>query len=1014
MIMKGRRITLKCIKLLTVIGILSAFSWIFGGQAAHAVPGWTSPNSYRLLLTVNPRISYRRNSPASVNINFPQTLANMGAAGVFDESTVEVIAYNAAGVPKVFDSSRTGYEQYLLPCRIDKYYKASYVTLNFVLPDQTYTQYAVYFDTKESGNGKPSRYHGLVGDGDFFTEGYERREINACKFDSFADFDGDGDLDLFKGGVEPFIWCYENVGGNRYEDRGKLTNGGQPWTLTSDGGRAWLVVDLNDWDGDGDQDVFASFSVSSDAGNIVIYENTAPPGGTPAFTRRGNLVSKTGVSLGSGWFSAPTIVDWDGDGKKDVIVVKDYQIEVHRNIGTSNSLSNIQLDDGFYVKANGAEIVVFAGRCDLADIDSDGDLDLMTGTQDGHVFWFKNVGTRSNPVFTAGRLIAFYEFMDAHSSVKIHDFDGDGLLDFVVGRFWERTHFGEQPRVYGRMYKNIGTATAPKFQARDAYNGSPYTEKFQMCDAVRQNGVKSIDWNGDGRTDLIASDTDGFVWFFQNITNHLFPVFAPGVKLMSNGQAVRVYAEGNWGGYARCDVVDWDNDTDKDLLVADGRGWLTLYKNIGTATNPVLDTGTRVAAHGYPIDGTGRCTVLVTDWDGDNKKDMIFGMTGEGTSEYYDWESTGGDPSGDFGFLFYKNTGTDIAPSFANQPTWVKAGSTIITYGVRPNLGSFVDWDNDGKKDFIAAEFENNIRFHKNTKVGTGAPQFSSATGVYLINPTVSMMLSGADALDWNRDNDVDIVTGQGHGGSGLRFFERDYIIDKLNSTLPIVSSGASGQGVGVLDAKLTRNGLPVDLPQGIVTASFTNYFYVQSTKGYSGMRVEKAAHGLLVGQNASVSGSVTTNPDGERYVAATSAVPNGSGEIRELALSNKALGGKDLNYDSVYGSGQMGITNGIGLNNIALLVKTLGKCIANLSDTGDYYGNRYLFIDDGSGVTSWYRAIGGSYVEVNGVMVEVDDDTIAVDDYVIARGVSSIEYVNGVYQSKILVRPDMGDIIKM
>jgi hypothetical protein len=49
------------------------------------------------------------------------------------------------------------------------------------------------------------------------------------------------------------------------------------------------------------------------------------------------------------------------------------------------------------------------------------------------------------------------------------------------------------------------------------------------------------------------------------------------------------------------------------------------------------------------------------------------------------------------------------------------------------------------------------------------------------------MMISGADAVDWNRDGDVDIITGQGHGGSGLRFFERDYIEDCLNDTHPIV-----------------------------------------------------------------------------------------------------------------------------------------------------------------------------------------------------------------------------------
>jgi len=41
--------------------------------------------------------------------------------------------------------------------------------------------------------------------------------------------------------------------------------------------------------------------------------------------------------------------------------------------------------------------------------------------------------------------------------------------------------------------------------------------------------------------------------------------------------------------------------------------------------------------------------------------------------------------------------------------------------------------------------------------------------------------------VDWDRDGDVDLLTGQGHGGSGLRFFERDYLEDVRRGTLPVV-----------------------------------------------------------------------------------------------------------------------------------------------------------------------------------------------------------------------------------
>ncbi len=764
--------------------------------AAGATLPWVSPNHNRILLTANPRGVTRSNSPASVDIDFPAIMAAQNIQGTFDKDTIEVVGYDAAGNPKVFDESRTGYEKHLLPWRVESYYRINKVTLHFVMPSHQETQYAVYFDTVESGLGKPQRYAGIVGDGDLFAEGYQRREVNACGYDTFCDFDGDGDLDLFEGGTEPYVYCFENVGNSRFLDRGRMTSGGNLMTFPMDGNnRSWNSIEFCDFDGDGDKDLFVYSPTGPYAAQLLRFENTTPAGGPPVFTNRGVLLTQSGKSIGS----IVTFVDWDGDGKTDVLGSKDSLVNFFRNVGTSNSIQNMTLADAVYIKANGVEIDVMNPRMDCPDIDNDGDLDLFMGTEEGRVFWFENVGTRTAPVFTIGRIIAFYEFMDQRAGVRVADFTGDGLLDFVVGRYWERTQWGEQPRVYGRMYKNIGTATAPKFQAVDAAGGAPYTERFQIVDAVRQNGVRAVDWDNDGRTDLLGADTDGFVWWFRNQTNHLFPVFASGVKLVAGGQVLRVYGEEDYNraaGYARCEVCDWNNDGRKDLLVADGRAWLWLYLNEGTDAAPVLAAGVRVQANGKPIDGTSRGSVLVCDWNNDGKKDVIFGMVGHGAplaSVYYDWPHLNADPTNDRGFLFYRNTGSDANPVLA-YPKWLTAGpnNDVITY-TRPNLGSFVDWDGDGKKDFIGCEFEHNSRFYKNT--GSGAPnsepQFgSSASGVFIVQPFTVQMMSGADAIDWNRDGDLDILTGQGHGGSGLRFYERDYINDYIGNTFPIITVG--------------------------------------------------------------------------------------------------------------------------------------------------------------------------------------------------------------------------------
>ena len=745
---------------------------------------WRSPNKYRLLLKVDPRGVARSNSPVSVDIDFVQVLHDNGIPGQFDEHTIEVVAYDSSGSPRVFDESRAGYERYLLPWRLEKYYGIHKVTLSFVMPDETCMKYAVYFDTAGSGLGKPKRYQGIVGNGDFFRQGYGRREIGATHFDCFSDLDGDGDLDLFKGGVEPFIYCYENVGHNHFIDRGRLTSGGKLFTLPKNDGnnRSWVVSHFYDWDQDGDQDFFPSFMDGPYAGKIVFFENTTVPQGQLTFVDRGPMKTVSGTPLAGGkqaggWFpSVVFVVDFDGDddGLTDIILGYNNHCYLYRNLGANGS-GGWRLADAVTIQAGSEDIELFNPCFDVADVDNDGDWDLFGAPQAGEILFFENVDTsvpRAHPTFAKGVIIAhndLYVQPSSHPRLKVADFTGDGLLDFVVDRAWELTDLNHPlKRDYGVLFKNIGTVTSPKWQRTDAYHGAPYTEEFQMCDAVRQNVVRAVDWNNDGRTDLIAGDCDGFIWYFQNRTNNLFPIFAEGRKLLAGG---KVLSLANNKGHARPDVCDWNNDGRKDLVVSDGAGTVTVYLNEGSDSKPVLGPGRNVKARNAqgvlePIARGTRSHILICDWNNDGKKDLIFS----------DQENPG--------FYFFKNIGTDANPSFA------AAKKISLTPYMRPNLGSFVDWDGDGKKDLIACEFEHSIRFYKNigSRQTGEEPKFSNPDGIKIVKPYSIMTISGADAIDWNQDGDIDIITGQGHGGSGIRFYERDYIEDSINKTQPIVT----------------------------------------------------------------------------------------------------------------------------------------------------------------------------------------------------------------------------------
>ncbi|HLA63888.1 MAG TPA: VCBS repeat-containing protein, partial [Rhodothermales bacterium] len=186
---------------------------------------------------------------------------------------------------------------------------------------------------------------------------------------------------------------------------------------------------LADFDGDTDLDLL----VGSLNGRFALMRNTGTPT-APAFTRENDRA----FDMDLGQFSRATFGDFDSDGDLDFIGGDaGGRLRVFRNTGTPTApvyavASGLPTpaDDAFR-DAIGLPLDVgdFSAPA-LKDLDGDGDLDLLVGTDAAPIRVFRNTGTRTAPHFTEETAVPTARRATTPAAA---DFDGDGDVDLIAG-----------------------------------------------------------------------------------------------------------------------------------------------------------------------------------------------------------------------------------------------------------------------------------------------------------------------------------------------------------------------------------------------------------------------------------------------------------------------------------------------------------------------------------------------------------------------------------------------------
>ena len=353
--------------------------------------------------------------------------------------------------------------------------------VEFLVPSRVKDAYTIDLDGDGDLDVLAATYHTIAwyandGQGNFGDQQLISTQIAAGEVVYATDLDGDGDLDVLSISSlddvnEGKIAWYENDGSGTFGEQQVIDLGGGP----SDG----QVIDL---DGDGDDDVLASFSYDN---QIAWYANDG----------QGNFGDRQIITTQAPDPRSVYAIDLDGDGDVDVLSASafDDKIAWYENDG----IGNFGPQQIIATQTNGARSAY------AADLDGDGDQDVLSASRnDDKIAWYENDGQGN-----FGEQQAISTELDRASNVYTIDLDGDGDQDVLASS----SSFSSDDENELVWYANDGQGNF----------GEPQDIANPVEDAY--DFIHAADLNEDGKVDVLSSTQINQIVWYQNLGNSLAP-----------------------------------------------------------------------------------------------------------------------------------------------------------------------------------------------------------------------------------------------------------------------------------------------------------------------------------------------------------------------------------------------------------------------------------------------------------------------------------------------------------